>query len=145
MGHVNSFYFVGLLILAVSSAISSTANADVSGFEHLADISIECGSRASEPVVPRALKGHFLCSYEQRLCKVLNKKELQFEAFISVDCEVKSAGEKCPPITECAKPKQLSDNIAEEVRHLNDPNFAGKIDGAIGAGAGRGGKAEISR
>ncbi len=106
-------------------------HADVSGFEHLRDISIDCGKMKPEPVKPHGLKNHFICSYEHQLCKVLNKGELQFEAYISVDCEVKSSTATCPTIDACAKPNQLSKGIVEEVRQMNDPNFVGVPDGAL--------------
>lgn len=122
------FIHFGAIFVSLSS---QTARADVSGFEHLRDISIECSKEQAEEVKPRALKGHYLCSYEHRLCKVLNNKELQFEAYISVDCEVKAAGAACPPIEACAKPNQLSAPIADEVRFMNDPNFNGGADGAL--------------
>jgi hypothetical protein len=109
----------------------ANARADVSGFEHLRDISIDCGRVKPEQIKPRMLKKHFICSYEHQLCKVLNNGELQFEAYISVDCEVKSESEACPAIDVCAKPKQLSKAIVEEVRQMNDPNFTGKPDGAL--------------
>lgn len=117
-------------IIATVVAGALSAFADVSGFEHLADISIECGKSAVDSVKPRSLKKRFVCTYENRLCRVLNKKELQFEAYISVDCEVKAVTDKCPSIDVCARPNQLSPSLAEEVRRLNDPNFAGPPDGA---------------
>lgn len=118
-------------IMLCATGFVFPAGADVSGFEHLLEISIECGKTPVEAVRPHVLKRHFVCTYENRLCKVLNKKELQFEAYISVDCEVKAANDSCPPIEACAKPNQLSTSVAEEVRRQNDPNFNGSAtDGA---------------
>ena len=76
------------------------------------------------------VNGHQLCTYENKLCKVLNKSELQFEAYITVDCELKNAKDACPDISACAKPNQLSEVVSDEVRRLNDPNFSGSPDGA---------------
>jgi hypothetical protein len=115
--------------LAVFFAVA-TVRADVSGFEHLKDISIDCGKAPLELAKPHEIKGHRVCTYENRLCKVLSNSELQFEAFITVDCEMKSAKDACPDIGACAKPNQLTETVADEVRKLNDPNFSGSPDGA---------------
>jgi len=128
MGSSKKILFVLSIGLICSSAF---VRADVSGFEHLSDILIDCGKVKPELAKPHMLKKYFICSYEHQLCKVHSKGELQFEAYISVDCEVKSAGDTCPAIDACAKPKQLNSAIVEEVRHLNDPNFTGSPDGAL--------------
>ena len=106
------------------------AGADVSGFEHLKDISIDCGKQPLEIAKPHDIKGHRVCTYDNRLCKVMSNGELQFEAFITVDCETKSSKDACPEIGACAKPNQLTEVVADEVRRLNDPNFSGGPDGA---------------
>lgn len=108
----------------------SPAPADVSGFEHLTHVSIDCGKIAIEPAKAREIKGHSLCTYENKLCKVMNNKEFQFEAYITVDCETKDAKRVCPDIHACAKPNQLSESVADEVRKNNDPNFNSDGDGA---------------
>lgn len=119
-----------LLILLWSLMGASFARADVSGFEHLLEISIDCGKASGDAVRPHSVKNHFICTYENRLCKVLSKNEVQFEAYISVDCEVKSSTDTCPAIGACAKPNQLSSVVAEEIRRMNDPNFTATPDGA---------------
>jgi hypothetical protein len=118
------------MCLAIIIFVDSSLWADVSGFEHLSEIAIDCGKAPVDAVKPHTIKNRFICSYENRLCKVLNKGELQFEAYISVDCEVKAATDSCPTISTCAKPNQLSPAVAEEIRRLNDPNFSSSPDGA---------------
>lgn len=117
------------MILLSAAGLSFPARADVSGFEHLLEISIDCGKGAGEAVKPQPLGRFYICTYEHRLCKVFNKAKLEFEAYISVDCEVKAASETCPPIDACAKPS-LKPEVAQAVHQKNDPNFTGSVDGA---------------
>jgi len=109
--------------------------ADVSGFEQLPEITLDCAKTSAEPVKPHALGRYFICTYEHRLCKVFSKNKLEFEAYISIDCEVSKVSDPCPAIEICAKPT-LKPEVAEAVHQKNDPNFTGSVDGAVGdAGA----------
>lgn len=107
------------------------SQAEVVGFEHLDTVSIECGKSAIETAHPRLIKGHPVCTYENQLCKVLSRNLLQFEAYITVDCQLKDGVDICLGISECAKSTQMSEAVADEVRRRSDPNFSGAADGAV--------------
>lgn len=123
------------IVLPVINVISillyaSMAGGDVSGFEHLKKITIDCGPTPLDGARLHDIKTHHVCSYGSRLCKIMNNNEFQIETLISIDCEVKESKGPCPEISICAKPNQLSKIVADEVRKLNDPNFLSSQGGS---------------
>jgi hypothetical protein len=117
--------FVGCALV-----IGPRALGELAGYEQVKNLVLECTAGDAESVKPRMIKKHVICTYDQRLCRVLSGKDFVVEAYVTADCEVKSLKASCPQIGICAQNGQLSSGIADEIRRMNDPNFASAPDGA---------------
>lgn len=112
---------------------STTVKAEVTGLDHLQDISVtNCKGESDEK--PHTTPVGPLCSYSHRLCDVADgKKTILQGVYIDVDCVPKETS--CPKLGECARTK-LPEKYVDYVRGMSDPNNSSSSPDGAGLDSG---------